>query len=406
MSQSDVGHVREIFARAQTCLRPIETAEILPSGAYTSEEFFEFEKRAIFRKEWLCVGHANEVPRVGDYLPLNVLGEPLLMVRDAPDSVRVLSAICQHRGHPIVGGVKPPPQDGTCLHATRLTCPYHNWTYELDGRFVGAPSMSRTASLAELRETIRLPKLRSEVFHGLVFVTFNEEAPELAAGLAKLEPEFAAYGLEKLAVGHVFAQENLNWNWKLHHENALEPYHTDFVHKGQHNAVPATLTEFREFEIGDAQVMRTTAFAAAGGDLFEQAGRRRLAEIVGLTELQRSRVLFVSLMPCAVAVLQPSTVTITFLSPRSAGTLSSRRINLYSPAAIEEPGSEEMRQQQFEQLRVIIMQDQVTQAALQEAYSSQFAPRGRLSYLEAAILQLNQWVIDKYERELASTTVS
>jgi hypothetical protein len=100
------------------------------------------------------------------------------------------------------------------------------------------------------------------------------------------------------------------------------------VHKGFHNPVPSNLTRFFEFEIGDAAVMRTTGFAASDGDLFEESGSRRLPDIGGLTEEQRRRVFFVSIMPSVVAVLQPSFVTMTFLNPTAAGQISSRRINL------------------------------------------------------------------------------
>jgi phenylpropionate dioxygenase-like ring-hydroxylating dioxygenase large terminal subunit len=397
----DIAFVRSIVDRAQSCLRPLKEAEILPTEAYVSEKFWEFEKRAIFTREWLCIAHVNEIPNPGDYLPLTIIDEPVIVVRDEGGTVRVLSAICQHRGHPIVGGVAPLPKAGICLNARRLICPYHNWTYGLDGRLIGAPSMQETTPLRELRRHVRLPQLRSEIFHGLIFVNFNMSAPPVAPGLKKLEQEFDNYGIERLVPGHVFAQEGLKWNWKLHHENALEPYHTDYVHKDYHGAVPSNLTRFFEFDVGDGQVMRTTGFAAKDGDLFEESGSRRLPDIDGLTEEQRRRVFFVSVMPCLVAVLQPSFVTMTFLNPTAAGQLSSRRINLYSKAATATPEFDRIRLEQFEQMRIIIMQDQETQVALQQAYHSRYAPRGHLSHLETAISQLNRWVIDKYQRALS-----
>jgi len=253
---------------------------------------------------------------------------------------------------------------------------------------------------------VRLQELRSEIFHGLIFVNFDSGAAPVAPTLVKLDQEFGTYHIERLVPGHVFAQENLKWNWKLHHENALEPYHTDYVHKNYHTAVPSSQTRFCEFEPGDGQVMRTTGFLAEDGDLFEQSGSRRLPDIEGLTREQRGRVLFVSIMPCVVAVLQPSFVTMTFLNPTSAGVLSSRRINLYSEAAIETAEFDRIRKEQFEQMKIIIMQDQATQAALQQAYHSRYTPRGRLSHLETAISQLNHWVVDKYQRGLRDAAVA
>jgi phenylpropionate dioxygenase-like ring-hydroxylating dioxygenase large terminal subunit len=396
----DLPYVRGIVDQAESCIRSVKDAEILPAEAYTCEEFWEFEKQAIFQREWLCIGHVNEVPNAGDHLPLTVLNEPILIVRDDDGSVRVLSAICQHRGHPLVGGVMDMPPPGTCLNARRLVCPYHNWVYGLDGRLFGAPSMNDTTPVSELRSQIRLHEIRSEIFHGLVFVSFDDAAKPAALCFTKLDQEFSRYSIENLIPGHVFAQENLKWNWKLHHENALEPYHTDYVHKNYHTAVPAELTQFREFEVGDGQVMRTTGFATSGGDLFEKSGNRRLPDIEGLTDEQSKRVMFVSIMPSTVAVLQPSFVTITFLNPLSAGVLNSRRVNLYAKAAAASPDFDRIRKEQFEQMKIVIMQDQVTQAALQKAYHSRFTPRGRLSRLETAITQLNHWVVDKYRRGL------
>src|SRR5262245_2823190 len=396
----DFALVRRIVDQTQSCMLPVKDAEILPADAYVSEKCWEFERQPRFAGEWLCLAHVNEIPNPGDYLPLTVIDEPVIIVRDEDGAVRVLSAICQHRGHPIVGGVAPLPPAGTCLNALRLVCPYHNWTYGLDGKLIGAPSMSETTPIQELRRHIRLPELRSEIFHGLISVNFDGAAAPVARTLAKLDQEFGNYGIERLVPGHVFAQENLKWNWKLHHENALEPYHTDYVHKNYHTAVPSSLTRFYEFEPGDGQIMRTTGFLTKDSDLFEQSGTRRLPDIDGLTQEQRKRVLFVSIMPCVVAVLQPSFVTMTFLNPTSAGVLSSRRINLYSKAATATPGFDRIRIEQFEQMKIIIMQDQATQAALQQAYHSRYTPRGRLSHLETAISQLNHWIIDKYRRGL------
>jgi len=397
----DLSFVRRIVEECESCLRPVRDAEILPAAAYVDEKFWAFEKQAIFTQGWVAIGHVNEVPNVGDQLPLQVNDEPVIVVRDEDDRVRVLSAICQHRGHPMIGGLVEPPPPGTCRNSRKLVCPYHNWVYGLDGCLVGAPSMSETTPIAELRRTIRLPEVRSEIFHGLIFATLNPDAPPVAPSLVKLDKELAGYGLENLVPGYVFVQTDQRWNWKLHHENALEPYHTDYVHKGYHNAVPAELTQFREFEVGDGQIMRTTGFAAANGDLFEQSGSRRLPDIEGLSNEQRSRVLFASIMPTVVAVLQPSFVTMTFLSPTAAGRINLRRLNLYSKAATQSPDFDRIRIEQFEQMKTIIMQDQITQIALQEAYESRFTPRGRLSHLETAITQLNHWVIDKYRQGLA-----
>ncbi len=396
-----VDRARAFADAAVRSLGPVEQAGILPQQAYTCEHLWAFERGEIFGREWLCVGHVNEVPKAGDHLPLTVLDEPLLLVRDEKQTVRVLSGVCQHRGHPMVGGLAERPVDAPCLNAKRLVCPYHNWTYALDGSLVGAPDMRKTCPLPELRSRIRLPEIRSEIFHGLVFITFDNDAPPLAPSLAKLDAEMGTTPLADLIPTQQHSQQGLKWNWKLHHENALEPYHTSYVHRDYHDAVPSELTVFRSHEDGDRDVMRHTGFAeGGGGDLFEESGSRRLPDMEGLTDEQRSRVTFVSVMPNLVAVIQPSLVTITILNPTSAGTVDTRRVNLYPRAAVDSPDFREIADAQFERIKIIVGQDQTTQVALQKTYRSRFTPVGTLAWLESSLPQLNQWVVGAYRRAL------
>lgn len=406
LSEACVAHARRVVAAAASSVGPVATANILPADAYVSPDFWAFEKQAIFDREWLCLAHVNEIPESGDHLYLDMAGEPLVLVRDEAGTVRVLSAICQHRGHPLAAGVAEDKRQARCSNATRLICPYHNWSYGLNGKLVGAPAMRETTPLSELREKISLPQVRSEIFHGLVFINFDANAAPLAPSLKRVGAQLGTYQVEELVPGHIWQQRGLGWNWKLHHENALEPYHTDYVHKGYHDAVPASKTQFCPFEPGDGQVMRMTGFAESDGDLFEAEGTRRLPGLRGLTNEQSTSVMFVSFMPTAVAVFQPSFLTITFLNPTSAGTLDSRRVNLYSKEAVAAPHFEQLRDEQFTYMKTIILQDQVTQVALQQAYHSRFTPRGTLSRLESALPQLNQWSLERYTRTLREIDAS
>lgn len=393
---------RAFVSAAARSVGPVETAGILPVAAYTCDHLWAFERDEIFGREWLCIGHVNEVPTVGDHLPLTVLDEPILMVRSDAATVRVLSGVCQHRGHPMVGGLTERPLDAPCLNAKRLVCPYHNWTYALDGSLVGAPDMRQTCPLPELRSRIRLPEIRSEIFHGLVFISFDDDPAPLAPSLAKLDEELSTYPMADLVPALHHSQRGLKWNWKLHHENALEPYHTSYVHRNYHDAVPSSLTTFLPHEDGDRDVMRQTGYAEGdGGDLFEEDGNRRLPEMDGLTDAQRRRVTFVSVMPNLVAVIQPSLISITILNPTSAGTVDTRRINLYPRAAVEAPDFREIADAQFERIKIIVGQDQTTQVALQKAYRSRYAPAGTLAWMESSLPQLNQWVVGAYKRALA-----
>src|SRR5262249_42611111 len=161
-----------------------------------------------------------EVAVPGDYLTLDLVGEPLILVRDPAGAVRVLSAICRHRAMPVAAGAG---------HTRTFVCPYHNWTYALDGRLLGAPEMTGSPGLDPAG--CRLPTVRSEIWEGFVFVSFDPDARPLGPALAPLAPLVQPYGLPAMkTVKSVPFEMECDWNWKLMCENFMEPYH----HLGTH----------------------------------------------------------------------------------------------------------------------------------------------------------------------------
>jgi len=147
---------------------------MLPAGCYTAPEFFAFEQAEVFSRSWICVGRIEQVADPGDCLATEVAGEPLLVVRGEDGTIRALSAICQHRGEII-----PCPEKGKAIR-----CPLHFWTYDLEGRLAGAPRMGDAEAVRRLRQTVRLPTLSLELWHGFIFVNLDPQATPLAPSLA------------------------------------------------------------------------------------------------------------------------------------------------------------------------------------------------------------------------------
>ncbi len=397
---------REVVENSGRCADPVGTAQILPAEAYVSEEFWDFEKWAIFSRQWLFVGHVNQVPNRRDYLTRTILGEPILITRDGDGEVHVLSGICQHRGHPIGGGLKAQPAGAGCRNARTLVCPYHGWTYEMDGTLRWAPEMEQTTPVEQLRNEIRLPRIRTEIFHGLIFINFDDQAVPLAPSLAKMDREIAAFEVADMVPMPVRVDGDLRCNWKGHHENALEPYHTDYVHKRSHASAPANLSKFLQFSPGDGQIMTTTDFAAPEADLFSQAGKSAMPIIADLSPEQRRRLLFISVMPTFFGVFQPSAVMVTLLLPRGPSLMDTFRFPLYPRSTVETPEFSEMYQRQVAVQGTVIQEDLVTQASVQEGHYSRFTPRGRLSWLEGTIPQMNQWLLERYRGALDELTTA
>jgi phenylpropionate dioxygenase-like ring-hydroxylating dioxygenase large terminal subunit len=146
-------------------------------------------EEALFRREWVCLGRAEEVSRPGDYFTTSLLDEPLLVCRNKKDEVVVLSNVCRHRGSLIASGSG---------NKHRFSCPYHAWTYTNDGQLVGAPHMGEVSEFS--LTDYGLPKFSSEVWQGFIYVNLDGTAAPLSQRLAKLESSIAGYQVQNMQI--------------------------------------------------------------------------------------------------------------------------------------------------------------------------------------------------------------
>jgi phenylpropionate dioxygenase-like ring-hydroxylating dioxygenase large terminal subunit len=378
---------------------PYRTAELFPGEIYWDEDFWRFEKWALFEREWLCVGHVGQIPEPGDHFSITLTDEPLIVSRDAAGDVHVLSAICQHRGHPLMDGLARPVSGGV-TNARLLVCPYHAWSYRLDGSLMAAPGMRETADIAELRCRVRLPSLRHEIFEGLIFINFDKNAAPLAPRLERLRALIANFDIASLRPTETASTGVVRSNWKIYQENSLEPYHTDVVHKNSHNPAPADLSAFFEHSPDEAAIFTTTGFAATS-ELFASDGHPLLPRIAGLSEEQTSRILFVAVLPGLFLLFEPGSVLVTLALPRGADTMELLTFSLYTAEAVAVPGFAEIVAEQQAALNTILTEDLTTQEALQRGHRSRFTPKGVLSWLETTIPQMNGWLLHRYRAALA-----
>ena len=204
--------------------RDSEPLRGLDPSVYTRSSYYEAEVECLFRGGWLCVGRADQIPDVGDYMTLDLLEEPLLVVRGRDGRIRVLSRVCRHRS----ADLEPEAPIMTRRHASAFVCPYHAWSYRTDGRLAGAPMM-QDVSGAE-RSTCRLPEFPTALWQGWVFVNLSADAPPFHEGLDDLDTFLAPYELDRMVVVDTatFASP---WNWKVLVENFMESYHHIATHR-------------------------------------------------------------------------------------------------------------------------------------------------------------------------------
>jgi phenylpropionate dioxygenase-like ring-hydroxylating dioxygenase large terminal subunit len=202
---------------------PPEDACGLPGWIYHDPEFFEAEKRAVFRRSWQLVCHLNDIPQPGDYHSLDLLDESLLTVRGEDGQVRSFHNVCRHRASRLLDGPR-----GNC--GARIACPYHRWTYALNGRLLAVPALKTYPGL-EL-ERHGLAPLEQEQFMGFVFVRLQPGGPAVREMLAPYAGELAAYRLEELVpLGRVTLRPRAV-NWKNVADNYSDGLHINVAHPG------------------------------------------------------------------------------------------------------------------------------------------------------------------------------
>ena len=310
------GPVEEVREALRACLdRPHGRAWSMPAGFYTSPEFLAFEIEALFRTEWTCIGRADEAAEPGDYWTLDLLGEPLLVLRDEDGRPRVFSNVCRHRGMPVANG------SGS---ATQFQCPYHAWTYDLRGRLVRAPLIEAREDFD--RSGCGLPEVATEEWHGFLFVNLDGGASPLAPRLEGLEPLVRNYHMTEMTLGHC-ETEAWDTNWKCLTENFMEGYHLSHVHRATlHPITPTRLCA--HFPAGEGYLGYYSGFPAGVGE----RGRYH----PDLTETERGRTVMFAIMPGLVAGVSGHLATFICLQPESADRVRGKRGIVFGDPDIEE----------------------------------------------------------------------
>ncbi len=193
----------------------------LPRQYYTTEQIYYEELQRIFYQRWLCVGRENQIPNPGDYFVQPVGKESLIMVRTRSGEIRALYNVCRHRGARL------------CNHGSQghfretIQCPYHAWTYNLEGRLIGAPHMNEVTGFK--KEEYPMYSAHTHTWEGFIFVSLAVERPPIDEIYVTLSKKFTPWHLSKLRAVRRIDYE-VQANWKLLVENYSECYHCPLVH--------------------------------------------------------------------------------------------------------------------------------------------------------------------------------
>ena len=212
---------------AQNANASFDDAQGLPPSIYHSAEIHELEKERLFRREWICIGRTAEIPNKGDFLCRDIVDAPVFVMRQRDASLKAFANVCAHRSSRLLTGAG---------HVSRISCPYHSWTYELDGQLIGAPFMDKTPGFDIANH--RLKYLACETWEGFIYVSLHPDPKPVKDHLTVLTDLVSGFRMTDYV--QVFAtEETWNTNWKCLVENFMDAYHLHRVHKdsfGKHGS--------------------------------------------------------------------------------------------------------------------------------------------------------------------------
>lgn len=278
-------------------------AKTLPQRYFVSAEVFAREQQVLFSSQWVCVGHQSEVARAGDYIVAEVAGESLLVVREQRGTINGFYNVCRHRGTRLC------EKSG---HGAALQCPYHAWTYALDGRLLGAPHMEAAPGFE--KTDYPLKQVQLALWEGFIFVNLAENPTPLATVFAPLAGKFAHWNLPQLRSAKRISYD-VRANWKLIFQNYSECYHCPGVHPMLAKLSPYDSAENDlcegPFLGGFMNISQGASLTMSG-----QACARPVGEISGENH---ARVFYYSIFPNLLLSMHPDYVMLHQLWPQSPG---------------------------------------------------------------------------------------
>jgi phenylpropionate dioxygenase-like ring-hydroxylating dioxygenase large terminal subunit len=358
--------------------RPLAEAETLPPWCYTSEEFFRREVDTIFLKEWNFIGRADRVPNPGDYFTVTFTGVPVIIMRGRDGEVRAFANSCRHRGAAVLSG------EGTCKRT--FSCPYHSWTYDLEGKLLVAPEMDKTIGFRP--EDYSLVPVRLEQWAGFIFINFDTGARSLREFLGDIPEVLESYHFENMTcVRRV--EYDLACNWKIYVENAMEAYHVATVHR---STLSKQRGEFPTVEPSGGEWMALHK---------EHEGTRAL--LTGDTGFPRIPTLagkaakgsyYPLIFPSTMFGCTTDCMWWLELHPISASRTRLIVGSCFLNETVARPDFDEVVKRYYKRWDLSIPEDNEISALQQIGLSSPLSKPGRLSHAEPLVHVFNNWVLD------------
>jgi Rieske 2Fe-2S family protein len=299
-------------------------AHTLPGRYFTSPEIFALESEKIFQQRWLCVGRESQIARPGDYFLEQVGSESIIILRDRSDRVRAFYNVCRHRGTRLC-------EDHRGQFSGTIQCPYHAWTYTLDGRLIGAPSADTIEDFDKADWPLHQVAIAS--WEGFLFINLADDPEPFEEAYALLTGRFSRFNLPSLTAYRRIDYQ-LACNWKFVVQNYSECYHCPLVHPALVKLSPPTSGEndlYRGPFLGGYMEI------VDASESLTMSGRSCGAMVGDLPDEDLKRVYYYSLFPNMLLSLHPDYVMYHTIWPKSPGATLVTCEWLFHPDTLTNP---------------------------------------------------------------------
>jgi glycine betaine catabolism A len=280
------------------------TAQTLPQRYFVSPDIFRLEQEKLFGRHWLLVGHKSQIENTGDFFLTEVAGESLIVLRDQRSTVRVFHNICRHRGtrlcEELAGTVRA------------IQCPYHAWTYALDGRLMGAPHMDEVPGFD--KRDYSLNTVNVTIWEGFIFINMREVPTPAEKWFAPLTSKFSHWNLPQLRPGRRIVYD-VAANWKLIFENYSECYHCPGVHPALSKLTPY---DSAENDLSDGPFLGGFMSITRGHSL-TLSGNACALPVGDIKAEDHHRVFYYSIFPNMLLSMHPDYVMVHQVWPQAPG---------------------------------------------------------------------------------------
>lgn len=349
----------------------------LTGHEYRSHEVFDRERELLFARQWFYVGRSEVVSQPSDRLVIDVGGESVLVVRDRDDVLHGFFNVCRHRGAQLCDeGDKGAPGG--------ITCPYHAWSYSLDGRLIGTPNVGKDEVD---RASMSLWPVRVAEWQGFVFVDLSGEAPALRDWLAGQPHDplrFERHNLEALRIGHRTVSE-VEANWKILIDNYNECLHCPKVHPELVELIPI----YRTGSVIDPSRDDGGVGLAEGATGFTLSGRSWLPLLQGMGEIEANSYFGAAVFPNMFIDVTGTSAIATTLIPRSPSNTSIVSEYLFVEDAVADADFDPSEIVEFSEL--VARQDYDVCERVQRGVSSRAFTRGVYADKDSMAHEFNEW---------------